>query len=163
MARIIGEVRPRFAFVENSPMLVGRGLAVVLSDLAEMGYDARWGVLGANRCGGQHKRDRIWVVADSDQGTFQQLGIEPPKNRGWGSKEIRRKNWIDFLVDNDRDIPPSWRCEDAGIDPRPIMRGDSDGMADGMDRIARIGNGQVPAVAALAWRILTNRQQQPTN
>jgi DNA (cytosine-5)-methyltransferase 1 len=48
MARIIGEVQPRYAFVENSPMLVGRGLAVVLSDLAEMGYDARWGIVGAH-------------------------------------------------------------------------------------------------------------------
>jgi DNA (cytosine-5)-methyltransferase 1 len=43
MARIIGEVRPRFAFVENSPLLVGRGLVRVLADLAEMGFDAKWG------------------------------------------------------------------------------------------------------------------------
>ena len=37
MARIIGEVRPKFAFVENSPMLVTRGLDRVLCDLAAMG------------------------------------------------------------------------------------------------------------------------------
>ena len=41
MARIIGEVRHRYAYVENSPMLVGRGLTTMLSDLAEMGYDAK--------------------------------------------------------------------------------------------------------------------------
>ena len=34
MARIISEVRPRFAFVENSPTLTSRGLGVVLGDLA---------------------------------------------------------------------------------------------------------------------------------
>src|SRR6218665_691812 len=34
MARIIGEVRPRFAFIENSPDLVNRGLDIVLADLA---------------------------------------------------------------------------------------------------------------------------------
>jgi DNA (cytosine-5)-methyltransferase 1 len=45
MARVIGEVRPCFVLVENSPMLVGRGLDVVLADLAEMGYDAKWGGL----------------------------------------------------------------------------------------------------------------------
>ena len=61
MARIIGEVRPRFVFVENSPLLVGRGLAVVLGDLAEMGYDARWGIVGADDCGGPHRRKRIWL------------------------------------------------------------------------------------------------------
>jgi DNA (cytosine-5)-methyltransferase 1 len=63
MARIIHEVRPRFVFVENSPMLTSRGLGVVLGDLAEMGFDARWGVLGAADVGAPHQRDRIWIVA----------------------------------------------------------------------------------------------------
>ena len=63
MARIIREVRPRFVFVENSPMLTSRGLGVVLGDLASMGFDARWGVLGAADVGANHQRDRIWIVA----------------------------------------------------------------------------------------------------
>ena len=63
MARIICEVRPRFAFVENSPMLTSRGLGRVLGDLASMGFDARWGVLGAADVGANHQRDRIWIVA----------------------------------------------------------------------------------------------------
>jgi DNA (cytosine-5)-methyltransferase 1 len=66
MARIIGEVRPRFAFVENSPMLTSRGLGTVLGDLASMGYDAEWGVLGAADVGANHQRDRIWIVAYRD-------------------------------------------------------------------------------------------------
>ena len=65
MARIIGEVRPRYVFVENSPVLVSRGLEVCLSDLAAMGYDARWGVIGADDAGAPHRRKRIWIVADS--------------------------------------------------------------------------------------------------
>jgi DNA (cytosine-5)-methyltransferase 1 len=63
MARIIHEVRPRYAFVENSPMLTSRGLGRVLGDLASMGFDARWGVLGAANVGANHQRDRIWIVA----------------------------------------------------------------------------------------------------
>ncbi|EMV5794210.1 DNA cytosine methyltransferase [Escherichia coli] len=63
MARIISEVRPRFVLVENSPLLVRRGLAVVVGDLAEMGYDAQWCRLSALDAGAPHKRDRIWVVA----------------------------------------------------------------------------------------------------
>ena len=63
MARIIHEVRPRLAFVENSPMLTSRGLGVVLGDLAEMGFDAKWGVLGAADVGAPHQRDRIWIIA----------------------------------------------------------------------------------------------------
>ena len=63
MARIIHEVRPKFVFVENSPMLTSRGLGRVLGDLASMGFDARWGVLGAADVGANHQRDRIWIVA----------------------------------------------------------------------------------------------------
>src|SRR4051812_43983099 len=47
MRRIVGEVGPRFVFVENSPVLTSRGLGTVLGDLAALGYDARWGVLSA--------------------------------------------------------------------------------------------------------------------
>jgi len=64
-ARIIGEVRPRYVLVENSPMLVGRGLTRVLGDLASLGFDARWGVIGAHHAGAPHKRDRIWIVAQA--------------------------------------------------------------------------------------------------
>lgn len=66
MARIIGEVRPRFAFVENSPALLTRGLGVVLSDLAALGYDCRWTVLGAADVGAPHQRDRFWLVAHAN-------------------------------------------------------------------------------------------------
>jgi DNA (cytosine-5)-methyltransferase 1 len=63
MARIIGEVRPQYAFIENSPMLTTRGLERVLADLAKMGFDAEWGVLSAADVGANHLRERIWIVA----------------------------------------------------------------------------------------------------
>lgn len=62
MARIISEVEPRYVWVENSPMLVHRGLARVLSDLARLGFDARWGILGADDAGAPHRRKRIWIL-----------------------------------------------------------------------------------------------------
>jgi site-specific DNA-cytosine methylase len=63
MARIVGEVRPRHVFVENSPALITRGLGRVLSDLAALGYDTRWTVLGAADVGAPHQRDRFWLLA----------------------------------------------------------------------------------------------------
>ena len=66
MARIIGEVRPRYVLVENSPVLTSRGLDVVLGDLAALGYDAEWGVLGAVHAGAPHERERIWVLAHTN-------------------------------------------------------------------------------------------------
>jgi len=72
MARIVGEVRPRYVFVENSPLLVGRGLVRVLADLAEMGFDARWGVVGASDVGAPHRRERCWIVANASE---QRYGV----------------------------------------------------------------------------------------
>ncbi|MGE8572927.1 MAG: DNA cytosine methyltransferase [Acinetobacter amyesii] len=73
MARIIGEVRPRYVFVENSPMLVSRGLTRVISDLAKMGYDAEWARFSASNFGAPHQRDRIWIAAYAMQsGTWRE-------------------------------------------------------------------------------------------
>ena len=72
MARIVGEVRPRYVFVENSPALVTRGLGRVLGDLAALGYDCQWTVLGAADVGAPHQRDRLWIVADADQAGLSQ-------------------------------------------------------------------------------------------
>lgn len=152
--RIIGEVRPRFAFVENSPALTFRGLGRVLGDLAEMGMDARWGVLGHDDIGGQHRRKRIWIVADANKGTFQQLGKREAEDFKRRKAEKRGKDWIYFLVDDDGDAPPSWWTRRQDIDPRPIMRGGTDGVAFGLDRINAIGNGQVPEVAAQMFAAL---------
>jgi DNA (cytosine-5)-methyltransferase 1 len=89
MARIIGEVRPQYAFIENSPMLVNRGLERVLADLAKMGFDAEWGVLSAADVGANHRRDRIWIVAHS-----KSAGTRQNNGRLWSrtSGINRRKN-----------------------------------------------------------------------
>jgi len=80
MARIIGEVRPRYAFVENSPMLTSRGLGTVLGDLAAMGFDARWGVISAADVGAPHLRERIWIVAHADGLRRRQAGLHITRN-----------------------------------------------------------------------------------
>ena len=86
MARIVREVGPRFVFVENSPMLTSRGLGRVLGDLAAMGYDARWGVLGAVDAGAPHKRDRIWILAHATNDRSG-WGEQQPKS-GEGSRDV---------------------------------------------------------------------------
>lgn len=73
MLRIIEEVRPIFVFSENSPQLRTKGLGAVLSGLASLGYDARWGVLGARDLGANHHRKRMWIVAADSKG--KQVGF----------------------------------------------------------------------------------------
>src|SRR5574337_2029590 len=82
MARIIREVRPRYAFVENSPMLTSRGLGTVLGDLAEMGFDAEWGVLGADDVGAPHRRKRIWIMADTNSERRERGGAARGRRNG---------------------------------------------------------------------------------
>ena len=171
MARIIHEVRPRYAFVENSPMLTSRGLGRVLGDLATMGFDARWGVLGAVDVGANHQRDRIWIVgkvADTSQlfsnggndnarvslerEAQSQLGNDcgtesvsnshiPQQQRGSVSSRVHQKN-TEFGDSR------WWETE-------PDVGRVADGVVAWVDRLKAIGNGQVPLCAATAWKILS--------
>lgn len=140
MARIIREVRPRFVFVENSPALTSRGLGVVLGDLAEMGFNARWGVLGACHAGFNHKRERIWIYASHPERNKQPR--EESRFRSSGRVGWKREH----LAEN-RD----WKAALSAF------RGMDDGLARSVDRTDAIRNGQVPAVVELAWKNLAPR------
>jgi DNA (cytosine-5)-methyltransferase 1 len=61
--RIINDLRPRFAIMENVGMLIHRGLREVLGSLAEIGYNAEWQDIRASDMGAPHRRERIWIVA----------------------------------------------------------------------------------------------------
>jgi len=62
-AEAIRVLQPRYAVIENVPNLANRGLNVVLSDLAEIGYDAEWNIVSARGVGARHLRRRIFIVA----------------------------------------------------------------------------------------------------
>jgi DNA (cytosine-5)-methyltransferase 1 len=85
MCRVIGEVRPRYAIVENVAALLGRGLDQVLGDLAEIGYDAEWHCIPAAAVGAPHRRDRIWIVA-YPQSQRERSGQGSRFNGGWGQQ-----------------------------------------------------------------------------
>lgn len=209
MARIVGEVRPRYVFVENSPMLVRRGLTRVIGDLAQMGYDARWGILGAHHVAAPHKRDRIWIVANGSR-ELQSERVDEDQ-RGWvgnlrqkvansdgsrfkqGNKALAGESSEQFdgscvqprkdvsdadksglqgrLQDREsnkerRQVASNGSSSECGSGregcgnlqwwaTEPSVGRVAHGVAHRVDRIKAIGNGQVPHVAALAWKILT--------
>lgn len=66
-ARIIGELRPRYAFLENVPAITTRDGVRVLADLAALGYDARWGIVAASGVGAPHRRERWFCLAYRDR------------------------------------------------------------------------------------------------
>lgn len=61
--RVICEVRPKYALVENVPGLVQRGLETIVRDLATLGYDAEWDCISAQEFGANHKRERLFILA----------------------------------------------------------------------------------------------------
>lgn len=139
-ARIIREVGPRYVFVENSPALVTRGLGRVLSDLAALGYDAKWGVLSAEAVGAPHERARLWiraVVSDTD-------GSRQLQPQGGEQDKWRRAG----------DGGEGGELDQGWWSAEPAVGRMAHGVAHGVDRIAALGNGQVPLVAATAWRLL---------
>ena len=154
MARVVGEVRPRYVYIENSPMLTSRGGARVIADLTSLGYDTQWDVMGAADVGAPHQRDRIWVVAEmadssgiglerwpSDRNSIQKQSFcESQQNDRYG---VWREVTGGFSLDNWK----SFAMQFCGMD---------DGVAARVDRLKAIGNGQVPAVAAAAWSLLTD-------
>ena len=134
MARIIGEVQPAYAFIENSHLLRARGLDVVLKELDKLGYNAEWGVLPSSSIGANHKRSRMWVVAYSN--------LPQCKGRGLSSG----------IHEEDTNTCDSRWWQDSSR----VHRMD-DGVAARVDRLKAIGNGQVPLCAATAWRLLNER------
>ncbi len=82
MHRIICEIQPPLAFVENVPALTRRGLDRVLGDLAEAGYDAEWCVLGADGVGAPHRRERIWILAFDPHTHRQQRAEQGRQHEG---------------------------------------------------------------------------------
>jgi len=187
MSRIIGEIRPKYIFVENSPMLTLRGLDRVLGDLSEMGYDAQWGVVGASHVGAPHRRERIWIMAyprhkrlwSCSRGNGWESDEE---NRRWHNKQTGGRADVEYTTfgkpqDLEKEVGNSkgsrfascfdgqrqkqfggtscgssqwWKIE-------PELGRVANGVADRVDRLKAIGNGQVSAVAATAFRILKGK------
>lgn len=151
MARIIGEVRPRFVFVENSPLLVSRGLAVVISDLASLGYDARWMCLSAGECGANHERDRLWIVGEVSNTNEISISDAVRKRQ---QEQRHYANASDCQADRERKT--GYVIHDSRWPDESGFCRVAHGVAARMDRVKAIGNGQVPLCAATAWRLLAN-------
>lgn len=139
MARIISEVLPQYVWVENSPLLVSRGLTRVLGDLAKMGYDAKWGIVGAHHAGASHKRDRCWVLA------YPALMLGTTSENNKKNRHTQVPKFRSSFIEE--------RLQGVG---KPKMVRKPNGVACRVDRLKAIGNGQCPQAMKLAWDILSS-------
>jgi DNA (cytosine-5)-methyltransferase 1 len=177
----IRDVRPRYAFLENVPGLLNSGyFGEILSSLAEAGFNARWCVLGADDVGAPHRRKRLWILAHPNS-LNQRAWEEPRQSEGNPSGECPSDSSEDVahsVSDSEGSAHGSkawggferWENEDikewyeVGGNPtnfsgqwaiEPNVGRVAHGVASRVDRLKAIGNGQVPRVAATAWKLLS--------
>jgi DNA (cytosine-5)-methyltransferase 1 len=129
MRRIIGEVQSPYVFAEN---VSEKAIKKASEDCQSDGYQTEWMCLSAKDVGADHLRRRYWLLAYSD---------------------VRRK--LRSQINAEASQLPNLRA--SVWESYPDQSGVANGVADRLDRIKAIGNGQVPLVAATAWIELNTR------
>lgn len=141
MRRIIEQARPAFVIAENVLGHVTMGLDEVLADMEDIGYAARAIIIPAAAVGADHRRDRVWIIANSKSGGLQR-GNKRSSNAQSGRSRILTE--------------PSGVCGGhiRGWTSKPTLVRGADGVSCGMDRhrIKSLGNAIVPQVAAELMR-----------
>ncbi len=144
IARIAGELRPSFVIVENVPALLGRGLDRVLGDLAALGFDAEWEVLGVDAVGATQHRERVWVLAYPND-----AGREGPI---WaGQPHSARPEWSAACCEPLRSDCGYWPPGPHQVANIPRM---VDGPAYRAQRLRALGNAVVPQIPELIGRAI---------
>ena len=87
-ARLVGEVRPRYVCIENTPGLLANGaMRRVLGDLSALWFDAEWTSVRASNVGTTQRRERVFIVA------YASISRREARRRGAGGSirnEARR-------------------------------------------------------------------------
>jgi DNA (cytosine-5)-methyltransferase 1 len=177
-ARIIGEARPRYIIVENVAALLGRGLGRVLGDLAALGYDAEWHCIPASAVGAPHRRDRLWIVAYTNE-------VRSHRRRTCGAGRLESANGRLALANADICHEHGWRrplqmgwgaitreITDARDFGRTQWGAEPDvgrvahGIPSRVDRLRSLGNAVVPQIPEMIGRAImtdhANRERKLT-
>lgn len=147
-ARLVGEIRPRYVIVENSPMLAFRGLGDVLGSLAALRYDAEWSVLSACRVGAPHARDRLLIVAYPDS---ERPEAGRPKGNGDGPTAHGRRVDPGYI----QAAALAARCHGwSALAREPAVDRVAHGIPGRVDRLNALGNAVVPAIPEIIGRAI---------
>ena len=167
MSRIISELRPRIAVLENVPAITIRGLDKVLCSLASMGYDAEWTHLSAQTFGAPHKRNRWFLIAYTNGITKT---IYKKKNESYQVREAKKRliykaqsKRIGENIHNSRFnslLGALHRIHRKNYwnrieNPSPICHLD-DGIPDRLARLKALGNAVVPQCAQYIGEAIVN-------
>lgn len=99
LVRVVGEVRPKWLVVENTPGLFSRKnqryFDRIVNDISALGYGVAWGLWGACDVGALHRRERVFIVcrnADSDDETEKQAIQKGEDAQSCGNSRIGNSN-----------------------------------------------------------------------
>lgn len=146
VARLAGELRPKFVILENSPALLVRGFETVLSDLAKIGYDTQWHCIPAAYAGAAHLRDRIWIVAYP----MQDGSVTAPcGNMDW--QILYQTEWPEIADATGGHV--AWA-------PEPDVVRVADGLPNIVDRRSALGNAVVPQIPELIGRAILESMER---
>ena len=81
MLRVIQEARPTWIIGENVVGIVNLALDQVCADLEGEGYEVEPIIIPACSVGANHKRDRVWIVANSGGIKMEECKLEASGNR----------------------------------------------------------------------------------
>ena len=150
-ARILGELRPQYAVLENVPGLRTKGFGQVLGDLARHGYDAEWASIPAAAVGAPHLRYRIFIVAFA-QGFGRQRRDSISSTAFSDGRFCPEGNHRQTGNVADADLKPlvwttePWReCHTWPVEPNVGRM--AYGVPRRVDRLRALGNAVVPQVA----------------
>lgn len=146
--RLIAEIRPSWAIIENVSALRSRGLDRVLRSLAEIGYDAEWHCIPASAVGAPHRRDRIWIIANPyGKGLARYittLSLERARSETEGWR---------FIAEAIGNNPTSGLSRHPSL-PKPLICRNDDGFSGRMDRLRQLGNAVVPQIPEMIGRAI---------
>lgn len=161
-ARIIREVGPDWAIIENVPALRALGADRVHDDLEAADYTARSLVVGAWHAGAPHRRNRAWIVANTK--AMQWPAIEGHQPNGIDPLAAADANQIQFEPGAAEWRPPAqgreiaarlsaWRAWNGG--PPDLSRMD-DGVPKGLaeSSLGSFGNTLLPQIPEIIGRAI---------
>ena len=147
MFRVISEVRPKFALIENVSAITFRGGTRVISDLAKIGYDTEWQTISAAYVGALHRRNRVWFISyPSDSGSEY-------SKHGESQENIKQSEMVHQCQGNVFGNKGEFREK---IRTSEFIR-KSNGIPNRMDRIKGLGNAIVPQVAEIIMEKIKNQ------
>ena len=147
VARVVGELKPRWFVGENVPGLLTRGnsryFRRILAGLAALGYTVTWGVWGAYEIGARHKRDRVFLVAYASSKRRRIMD----KNKESGCPNVDLQNINDAFAQGSQPLTEDilrFFVERQFTKPScGVLRNDN-GLSKGVDRLRCLGNAVVP-------------------